>query len=97
MRLLKKVFFIVLIIAIVLILGDFVASNTQEITISFLRKPVGPIPLYLIILLSIGSGILFMILLVFFEILRSGVYITHLRRKVNKLNKKLDKVSNEAE
>ena len=91
MKLLRRLLCFLLLLSIIYIFGDFMATNMQVVSISFLTWDLGPYPIYLLVTGSFGAGIGLAFLLTALELLRSRLMIGQLQKKISKLMRENEK------
>jgi uncharacterized membrane protein YciS (DUF1049 family) len=91
MKLLRRILSLFLLLAVIYILGDFIATNRAPTAISILVWTLGPYPTYLLIGGSFGVGIILMFLITALSLLRSRVLIAKQKQKISKLTREIEK------
>lgn len=93
MKTLKRIIFVILLILFILFCAKFISQNNQGIVLKLFSYQTTPIPLYVIVIVSFGIGLLLITTLAIFGILKSEFKLIRQRKKIDKLEKKLHETS----
>ena|SRR3989338_6491486 len=95
MRLYKRLFFLILLVACFVIIAEFISSNSVELSLALFNYQTDPMPLYLIIFLSFIIGLILLIIFMFLGITRQELKIIRQSRIIRKLEEKLENLEKE--
>lgn len=94
MKLMKKLFLILLIAALAVIISYFARVNDMRVDLDFVFYSFDSVPLWLMVLFSFLAGILFTVILVFVDIMFVNVKERSLKKENRSLKKELSKMRN---
>lgn len=92
MKVIKRLFYIFIILIFVLFLYKFISTNSSPVEIKFYQFSSGEIPLYMALFVSFLSGFLLVFVYALFEMLKAEGKLKRVQRKYNKLLAELEEI-----